>query len=93
MLLDKYAKSSVIQQTNSEGTSFNQRGGTSNKKLPPYDKKYWKICNASDSYRKVAHHNIVKKQLPIQIGKNKLMTTNISRLKQVSPPILARQKV
>ena len=36
MILDKYTKSGLIQNTNSEGTSFAQRGGASNKKLPPY---------------------------------------------------------
>ena len=41
MLLDKYTKSSVSQQTTSEGTPFSERGGASNKQLPPYDKKYW----------------------------------------------------
>ena len=42
MLLDKYTKSSVRQQTTSVGTQFAQRGGASNKQLPPYDKNiYW----------------------------------------------------
>ena len=39
MLLEKYTKTSVIQQTNSEGTSFDQRSGESKKLILPYDKK------------------------------------------------------
>ena len=56
----------MIQQTTPEGTSFAQRGGASNKQIPPYDKKHWKICNASDAYRKVTQHHILQKLLPIQ---------------------------
>ena len=71
MLLDKYTKSSVSQQTNSEETLFAQRGGASNKQLPPHDKNIIKICNASDAFIKVTHHHIVQKQLPIQRVKKK----------------------
>ena len=38
MFLDKYTKSSVIQQTTSSGTALSQQGEASNKMLPPYDK-------------------------------------------------------
>ena len=38
MLLDKYTNSIVRQKTTSEGTTFSQRGGYSNKQLLPYDK-------------------------------------------------------
>ena len=31
----------MSQYTTSEGTTFAQRGGDSNKQLPTYDKKYW----------------------------------------------------
>ena len=72
-LLDKYTKSSVIQHTTSKGTSFSQRGGAINKQLPTYDKNIGKICNASNTYRKVTHHYILQKQLPIQRVKNKVM--------------------
>ena len=65
-LLDKYTKSSVIQHTTSKGTSFSQSVGAMNKQLPPYDKNIGKICNASNTYRKVNHHYILQKQLPIQ---------------------------
>ena len=66
MLLDKYTKSSVIQHTTSEGTSFDQRGGDINKQLPPYHINIGKIFNASDAYRNVTQHQIVQKQLPIK---------------------------
>ena len=49
MLLDKYTNYSVIQQTTLEGTTFYQRGGASNKHIPPYDKRYWKKCNTLDA--------------------------------------------
>ena len=42
MLLDKYTKYNVRQYTTPEGTSFTQRGGASNKQLPPYDKNIGK---------------------------------------------------
>ena len=60
MLLEKYTKSSVIQQTNSEGTPFYQSSEASNKQLPPYDENIGKICNASDAYRNVTHNHISK---------------------------------
>ena len=40
MIIYKYTKSSVSQQTTTEGTPFAQRDGTSNKHIPPYDKIY-----------------------------------------------------
>ena len=46
MLLGKYTKSSVIQNTTSEGTAFAQRGGSSNRQLPPYDKNIGELFNA-----------------------------------------------
>ena len=53
MLLGKYTKYSVIQNTTSEGTAFAQRGGAGNKQIPQYDKNMGKICNASDAYPNV----------------------------------------
>jgi hypothetical protein len=53
-LLDKYSKTAVTKPTNSEGTSFAQRGGNgNNKKKVPSDKAYWKgktcfKCNGKD---------------------------------------------
>ena len=93
MLLDKYTKYSESQYTTSEGTSFSQKGGDSNKQLPPYDKNIGKIFNALDAYIKFTQNNIVQKQLPIHIVKNEVMTTNLNRVNQVSPPRLERQQV
>ena len=42
MILYKYTRYIVIQQTTSEVTSFAQRDDASNKQIPPYDEKYWK---------------------------------------------------
>ena len=44
MLPEKCTKPSVIQQNTSEGTSFYQRGGYRNKKLPLYDKNIGKYA-------------------------------------------------
>ena len=38
MILDKYTNSSLIQHITSEGTTFTQMGGDSNKQFPPYYK-------------------------------------------------------
>ena len=46
ILLDKYTKSSMIQQTTSKGTSFAQTGGARNEQFTQYDKNIGKICNA-----------------------------------------------
>ena len=81
MLLDKFTNSSVSQHTTSEGTSLSQRGGDSNKQIPPYDKNIGKICNASDDYRKVTHNQVVQKKLPIKRVKTKVMTKNLSKEK------------
>ena len=66
MFLDKYTKSSVSQQTDSEVTPFSQRGGAINKHIPPYDKNIGKIFYYSDTYRNFTQHPIVQKQLQIQ---------------------------
>ena len=75
-LLDKYTKSSVSQQTTSEGTTFSQRGWGRNKQLLPYDKNYWELCNALDSYINITQHHIIQKQLPMLMVINKVMTEN-----------------
>ena len=66
MIVDKFTKSSVIQQTTSEGTPFYQRGGAVNKQLPTYDENIGTICNASDAYKKVTKNHIAQKQLLIR---------------------------
>ena len=66
----------MIQQNNSEVTTFDQRGGDGNKPLPTYDKKTVKKWNASDAYRKDTQYHIAQKMLKIQIVLNKIMTTN-----------------
>ena len=58
MLPEKYTKYCVIQQTVSEGTSFDQRGGDRNKQLPSYDKNIGRIWNASDAYRTFTQYHI-----------------------------------
>ena len=93
MLLDKYTKSSVIQHTTSEGKSFAQRGGASNKQLPPYDKNIGKIFNALDAYIKFTQNNIVQKQLPIQGVNNKVITTSLIQVNQVIPPRLISKQL
>ena len=83
MILEKYTRSSVIQHTNSEGTSFSQWGGASNKQLPPYDK-------IIDKYAIIHMHTerspiiTLYKKLPILIVINKVMTKNLSKLNQVN---------
>ena len=84
MFLDKYTKSSVIQQTTSSGTAFAQRGEASNKMLPPYD-KILKIWSASNAYRNETQHRIAQNILAIQTVVNKIMTTNTNPVSQVSP--------
>ena len=91
--MEKYTTSSFIQQTTSEGTSFAQRVGDSNKQIPLYDKNIGKIFNASDSYIKVTQHHISQRQLPILTVVNKVTMKNISRANQVSQAKLIRQKV
>ena len=56
-------------------------------------KNIGKILNALDAYIKFTQNNIVQKQLPIHIVKNEVMTTNLNRVNQVSPPRLERQQV
>ena len=49
-------------------------------------KKYFKIFNDSDSYRKVNKHNIAQKQFPMLTVINKVMTKYIGRVNKVIPP-------
>ena len=83
----------MSQHNTSEGVSFSQMGGASNKQLPPYDKTIGKIYNTSDTYRKVTQHHIVQNKLPILRVIKKVMTKNINLVNQVDPPRLARQKL
>ena len=80
----------MTQQTYSEGRSFTQRGGARNKQLPPHDKNIWKICNTPDAYRRVTHHHISQKKLPILRIKKKVMMANISRVNQSSTPQISQ---
>ena len=93
MILDIYTKSSVRQQTTSEGTIFDQMDEAINKHIPPYDKKYWgnmqcfrclqKGCLALHFTKKITNANSAK-----TFYDKKLIQFN-----QVSPLELTRQQV
>ena len=91
--LEKYTKYSLIQQTTSEGTTFSQTGGSSNKQLPPYYEKYWGNIQCFRCLHKGHPASHCTKQLPILIVINKVMKTNISQVNKIGMPRLARQKV
>ena len=76
MILEKYTNSSVTQKTNSEGTLFAQRGGSINKRLPPYDKNYWENIECFQCLQKDTHNHTAQKLLAIQTVVNKFLTIN-----------------
>ena len=69
------------------------KGWASNKQLPRYDKKYWKIFNASYASIQFTQHHISQKQLPMLTVINKVMTKDPIQLNQFSLPKLTWQKL
>ena len=83
----------MIQQTSSEGTSFDKRGGDSNKQKPPYDKKYWDNMQCFRCLQK----DYLSSHCTITItntNSNKTIEEKIiNRVNQIISPRLSSQKV